>query len=163
MLFLKTPNKTPLVSISKNGKIEASSGIEFSLDSEMVSNLLGIKILSNGVNIGYIGIKFVNNSIEVASSATLSVSLQNHPNTIVFETLSNRYGNNKTYLGNSSRGALGIMFSFKDEGNEDIGKPDTAYVGRSAISGFEEYFSKTGVGWEDTNRTFLEVAAGTTI
>lgn len=68
-LTLLSTNKIPLLRIYPNGRMERYPGIEFALDDTITSNLLGIKLLSNGAQIGYIGIKFSTDSLGVVSSA----------------------------------------------------------------------------------------------
>lgn len=133
------------------------------LDDKTVSNLLGIRIVSNGAPMGYLGIKFSGDSIETVSSSGLPAALLSHKNGIVFESLSSRYSSRKTHLGVSSRGSEGVMFAMNDGASSEIGNLDRAYISASGPVGLEEYPKKTGIGWEDTNRMLLEVAAGTTI
>ena len=161
-LALFSSNDIPLLRIDSRGRIEKYPGIELEVDSKTTSNLLGIRATSNGIQIGYIGIKFSSDSIRTAVSSQIETALATAGNGIVIETLSNRYVHRKTHLGVSSEGAEGIMFAFKDITVGEIGMLDTSYVARSGPIGLENYPKKTGIGWEDTNRTILEVAAGTT-
>lgn len=143
--------------------MEKYPGVEFELDDKTTSNLLGIKLVSNGAQVGYVGIKFASDSIENVSSSGLDTALRDHKNRIVLETLSNRYVSHKTHLGVSSKGSEGVMFAFKDASTGEIGNLDPAYMAKSGPSGLENYPKKAGVGWEDTNRILLEAAAGTTV
>lgn len=143
--------------------MEKYPGIELELDDKGNSNLLGIRIVSNGAQIGYLGIKFASDSVQTTSSSGLDTSLQLYKNSLVFERLSNRYVSHKTHLGVSSKGSEGIMFAFKDSTAGEIGTLDAAYVAKSGADGLEDYPKKTGIGWEGTNRMLLEAAAGTSI
>lgn len=143
--------------------MEKYPGVEFELDDKTVSNLLGIRLVSNGAQVGYVGIKFASDSIESVSSSELDAALRNNKNRIILETLSNRYISHKTHLGISSNGSEGIMFAFRDASIGEIGNLDPAYTTKSGLSGLEDYPKKAGIGWEDTNRTLLEAAAGITI
>ncbi len=55
------------------------------------------------------------------------------------------------------------MYAFQSGMKGEIGEIDTAYLPKSGPDGLEQYAKKTGIGWEDTNRMLLEVAAGATI
>jgi hypothetical protein len=68
-LTLFSTNKIPLLRIHPNGRMERYPGIEFALDDTIASNLLGIKLLSNGAQVGYVGIKFATDSLNIISSA----------------------------------------------------------------------------------------------
>lgn len=162
-LTLFSPGKRILLRIDPNGKMEKYPGVELELDDAVTSNLLGIKLVSNGADIGYIGIKFSGGSIETVASSGLESALSTHKNRIVFETLSNRYIPRKTHLGISSRGSEGVMFAFQDANSNGIGDLDTTYMMKSGPIGLEDYPKKTGIGWEDTNRMVLEIAAGATV
>jgi hypothetical protein len=133
------------------------------LDDTITSNLLGIKILSNTAQVGYLGIKFSSNSIDTVSSSELDSVLSSHKNGLLLETLSNRYVSRKTHLGVSSNGSKGITFAFRNTVNNEIGALDPAFMSKSGPSGLEDYPKKTGIGWEDTNRSLLEIAAGSTV
>lgn len=104
-LILSTPNGTRLVRINNYGKIEKYPGVELELDATNTANLLGIRVLSNRALVGYIGMKFLSSAIETVPTSTLANSLTDHKNSLVIETLSARYGYQKTYLGISSRGS----------------------------------------------------------
>ncbi len=143
--------------------MEKYPGINLELDDKGISNLLGIRIVSNGAQIGYLGIRFSSDTVETVTSSGLDSALRLHKNALVFETLSNRYISHKTHLGVSSRGSEGIMFAFKDSATGEIGALDTAYITKSGLNGLEDYPKKTGIGWEGTNRMLLEVSAGTSI
>ncbi len=162
-LVLYSASKIPLLRINKSGKMEKYPGIEMAVDDKVSSNLLGINLLSNGAQVGYLGIKFASNNIETVPSSQLSGALSSHKNAIVMEVLSNRYSPHKTYLGVSSRGSQGVMFAFSDISTNEIGDLDPAYVAKSGPDGLENYPKKTGIGWEGTNRSLLEMAAGTTV
>ena len=162
-MTLISPNDIPLARIDSNGKMEKYGNTEFVIDDSVTSNLLGIKLVSLGVQIGYIGIKFSSDSVETTSSDGLQTALSSFKNQMVFETISQRYVSHKTHLGISSRGSEGIMFAYNDIATGEFGKADNAYLTKSVPNGLEQYPTKTGIGWEDTNRMFLEVAAGTTI
>lgn len=47
--------------------------------------------------------------------------------------------------------------------SNEIGELDSVYAERAGIAGLESYPDRAGIGWEDTNRSLLEVAAGNTI
>lgn len=162
-LKLSSLNNIPLLRMSPSGKIQKYPGIELELDDKTPSNLLGMNVLSNGAQIGYLGIKFASNSIATVASSGLDMALQVNKNALVFETLSNRYIPHKTHLGISSIGSEGVMFAFKDVTTNEIGTLDTAYMAKSGSTGLESYPKQTGIGWEGTNRMLLEVAGGTTI
>lgn len=162
-LTLRSGNDIPLLRMEKSGKMTKYPGIGFELDSETSSNLLGIRLVSNGAQVGYLGIKFSSDSIAVASSTLIDSVLGNQKNRLVFETLSNRYVSRRTHLGVSSKGSEGITFAFQDTAMSEIGDLDTAYLSKTGPMGLEQYPKQTGIGWEDTNRTLLEVAAGTTV
>ena len=138
----------PLLRIDSNGKLEQYPGIELELDGAVSSNLLGIKILSNGARIGYLGMKFSGNSVEITSSSGLESALSAHKNTLVFETLSNRYVSRKTHLGVSSKGSEGVMFAFANPATNEIGELNPTYLSKAGHGGLEEYPKKTGIGWE---------------
>lgn len=104
-LTLSTPNGTRLVRINNHGKIEKYPGVELELDATNTVNLLGIRVLSNRSLIGYIGIKFMGNTIQVVPSSAITSTLSNHRNSLVIETFSARYSHQKTHLGISSRGS----------------------------------------------------------
>lgn len=55
-----------------------------------------------------------------------------------------------------------MTFSFNETSTNTIGTLDETYLAKSGQRGLEEYPTKTGIGWEGTNRMLLEVAAGTT-
>lgn len=130
-LTLSTPNGTRLVRMNRNGKIEKYPGVELELDATNTANLLGIRVLSNRVPIGYIGIKFLNSTIQVVPSSNLTSTLSGHRNSLVIETLSARYSHQKTYLGISSRGSQGVMFGIRDmTSTDELGEPDDTYSGR---------------------------------
>lgn len=162
-MTLFSSNNIPLLRVDTNGKIVKYPGVEFELDDQVASNLLGIKIVSNGASIGYLGIKFSSDSIKTTSSVSLDAALSSHKNGLVIETLSNRYALHKTHLGVSSRGSEGIMFAFGDVSTGEFGELDAAYLAKSGPEGLEQYPKKTGIGWEDSNRTLLEISAGGTV
>lgn len=141
-LALYSANKLLLLRIDPNGRIEKYPGVELELDDKTASNLLGIKIVSNGAQIGYLGMKFSGNSIESVSSSELDTALRDRKNSIVMEKLSNRYVSRKTYLGISSRGSEGIMFAFQDPSAGEFGALDPAYMAKSGPAGLEEYPKK---------------------
>lgn len=130
-LVLYSPSKIPLLRINTNGKMEKYPGIEMELDDKVTSNLLGINLLSNGAQVGYLGIKFASDTIVAVPSSQLSGALSSRKNAIVMESLSNRYSPHKTYLGVSSRGSQGVMFAFNDISTNDIGQLDPAYTAKS--------------------------------
>ncbi len=162
-LTLLSPNNLPLLRINSSGKIDKYPGVELELDDTVTSNLLGIRVVSNGANIGYLGIKFSSDSIETTSSASLGQALATYKNKLVFEVISNRYTSRKTHLGVSSRGSEGVTFAFSDSASNEIGTLNPVYITNAGISGLENYPKETGIGWEQSNRTLLEVAAGTTV
>lgn len=162
-LRLSSSSNIPLLRMSPSGKMEKYPGIDLELDEKTNSNLLGVKIVSNGAQIGYLGIKFASDFITTVPSSGLDTALQMNKNALVLETLSSRYIPHKTHLGVSSLGSEGIMFAFKDVTTNEIGILDAAYMAKSGPTGLEAYPKQTGIGWEGTNRMLLEVAAGTTI
>ncbi len=163
-LTLSTPNGTRLVRMNKNGKIEKYPGVELEMDTTNTTNLLGIRVLSNRAPIGYIGIKFLNSTISVVPTQALASTLSDHKNSLVIETLSPRYSHQKTYLGISSRGSQGVMFGLRDmTSTNELGEPDDTYSGRQGVVGFEQYPQKAGIGWEEDNRTLLDLAGGVTV
>lgn len=162
-LTLLSPNNIPLLRIDSKGKMEKYPGIDLAIDTQGTSNLLGIDILSNGVQMGYLGIKFSKNSVGITSSSNILSTLAANKNGLVFEALSSRYVSHKTHLGVSSEGSEGIVFAFRDAVAGEIGRVDPAYAMKSSFGGLEEYSNQTGIGWDGTNRMLLEVAAGTTI
>ena len=161
-LVLKTADNTALVRINKRGKIEKYPGVELTLDADAVGNMLGVSISSNRTQVGYIAMKFKSDAINAYQTSAFPAILALHANEIVIESLSTEYSFQNTYLGNSSRGAQGIVFYGKGTPSE-LTSADAAYAGRSEIAGFENYAEKTGIGWEGTNRTFLELAGGGTV
>lgn len=162
-LTLFSTSKIPLLRIDANGKIEKYPSIELELDDTVTSNLLGIHVLSNGAQIGYLGIKFSSDSVGIVASQDIKNTLSTSKNRMIFESLSNRYLAHKTHLGISSKGSEGVMFAFQDLSTGEMGNLDPTYMIKSGLVGLEDYPKKTGIGWEDTNRMLLEVAAGTTI
>lgn len=157
-LSLFSTNNIPLLRIDPNGKMEKYPGIELELDETASHNLLGLRIVSNGVQVGYVGIKFFSNSIEIVPTETIQSTLSTRTNRIVFEKLSNRYVSHKTRIGMSSVGAEGVLFAFRDIGGGEIGTLDTSYTAKAGPVGLEHYPKKAGIGWEDTNRMLLEVS-----
>jgi len=101
-LTLFSSNNIPLLQIDRSGKMQKYPGIVLELDHKTSSNLLGMKILSNGASVGYLGIKFASDSITAVSSASLDTALTSRKNQMVFESISSRYAAHKTYLGISS-------------------------------------------------------------
>lgn len=161
-LSLSNPSGTILVKIDSHGKIEKSPGMNLELDENIGSNLLGLKIVSNGALMGYLGIKFASDDVHVTSSSGLESALSSYKNSLVLESLSNRYSAHFTHLGNSSEGPEGVVYAFDTSSLNEMGELDPAYKERSDIDGLESYPTKTGIGWEGTNRSLLEVASETT-
>lgn len=149
--------------MAKTGKMEKYPGIEVELDSTVSPNLLGMKLVSNGAQVGYLGIKFSSDSVALTNPSGLASSLAGNKNSLVVETLSSRYSAKKTHLGISSKGSEGVVFSFNDSSVNSIGTLDETYLAKSGQRGLEDYPTKAGIGWEDSNRMLLEVAAGTTV
>lgn len=92
--------------------------------------------------------KFSSNGVESVPSSGLQSALSTYRNSLVFETLSNRYISRKTHLGVSSKGSEGIVFAFANTSTNEIGDLNSAYISKSAPGGLEEYPKKTGIGWE---------------
>lgn len=61
--MLKNAQGSSLARISAAGKIEKYPGVDLVLDEQVTANLLGVKIVSNGAVLGYLGIKFAADTI----------------------------------------------------------------------------------------------------
>ncbi|MDD2487531.1 MAG: hypothetical protein PHS92_04120 [Candidatus Gracilibacteria bacterium] len=145
-------NGVELVKIGKNLKINKDPSVDFELDGDSKGNILGIKILSNDVFVGYIGIKIATETIKIYNGTFTDDGLY-------IESASPKYSFDYNYLGISSNGDKGISF-FKNDFGADS-NPDNDLIGPK--KGIEDYENTNGIGWQEDNKMLLEFAAGSNV
>lgn len=165
-LTLNDANGTNLLSIDTAGRIRKYPAITLVPDASLTANMFGLKVMSNSATVGYVAMKFVkttqysNGKIESLPSSAFPAAFANK-NQILIEQISSRYSCEKSYLGNSSHGDMGIVCLRSDIGTTPT--IDSTYGGRSDVTGYEAYDKQTGIGWKDDNRALLELAGGSTV
>ncbi len=149
----------PVFEISPDGTITKYPNVTVEADGEESRNLLSLSIVSSGIKIGRLGIKWDAPEIIVSSPSTLDAALASHPGTIVYEGISPRYGIKQDNLGNTSAGDKGLKIFAQ---SEDV-ETDRDLIGSSGKLGYEEYAKNKGIGFGDGNNTQLEFASQSTV
>ncbi|MBP8016521.1 VCBS repeat-containing protein, partial [Candidatus Gracilibacteria bacterium] len=154
-------NGFKVLNINKSGQITKDPSINLNLDENSTGNFLGIKITSNKEDIGYIGIKFYTNSLDIYKSSAFPNILDIRKNQILLEQIGDEYSYNYNFLGNSSAGTKGISFFKNDNTNNTIDRDLISFDGSKF--GIENYGDEAGIGWGENNKILLEFAGGNTV
>jgi hypothetical protein len=153
-----------LFRIDASGFIEKSPGITLDLDGANAGNYLGVRIMANDSLLGYLGYRFLESDdgvIRSVRSKDLHDALSANKSQLVFELLSSRYETSYAYVGQSSARTKGITLSLIDESTAN--RYDPLLAGPQHINGFEQYSREAGIGFGESNKTLLEMAAGNTL
>ncbi|MFZ4461251.1 MAG: hypothetical protein ACOYN2_01555 [Patescibacteria group bacterium] len=146
--------------IESNGKITKYPGITLELDKAQTKNLLGFNIISGTTKIGYIAMKWNANRVEVTDPDRVNDTLNTNAGVLVLEKVSSRYRTHTSLLGNSSKGARGIVLY---EIGDDSSAVNPKMVGSATKTGLEEYRTKQGIGFGNGSTSLLEFAAGASV
>lgn len=149
-------NNFKIFDIDSSGRINKDPWISIKMDENSSWNMLGMKLIMNKAEIGYLWMKFKTNSIDVFDSSSFPNILYNHKNQIVIEKISNEYYNDSTFLWISSHWAKWVIFYKNDSSdNENVDKDMVSAWDKTWL---ENYAEQAWIGWEWKNKMLLEFA-----
>jgi len=149
-------NNFKIFDIDKSWRINKDPGITITLDNDSVWNMLGMKLMMNKQEIGYLWIKFKTDKINVFDSGEFPNILYTNKNQIVIEKISNEYYFDTTFLWISSHWAKWVEF-YKNSDSTDE-SVDTSLVSVWNKIWLENYTEQAWIGWEWKNKMLLEFA-----
>jgi len=137
-----------LVSIDSSLRTNLDPTVTLVPDTVSESNLLWFTIDSNNQTVGRLGLSL--SGVALGDDETGDIRIT---------PVSNRYGTERTYLGNSSNAERGVRFFRVDTTRDQI---DAVRSGPFP-SGLEYATKQAGIGWEGDNTFLLEFSAGASV